>query len=82
MQENPNVRVAIAGHADISGDPTYNKWLSEWRAQAVAKYLMDKGIQASRIEVEFYGAEKPAESNDTREGRSKNRRVEFTILEK
>jgi OOP family OmpA-OmpF porin len=82
LKENQTVRVAIAGHADSTGDPTYNLWLSEWRAQAVAKYLTDNGIDNGRIEVEFYGANKPAESNDTREGRSKNRRVEFTILEK
>jgi outer membrane protein OmpA-like peptidoglycan-associated protein len=82
MQESPKIRIAIAGHTDSTGDPTYNQWLSEWRAMAVANYLMKNGIAESRIEVEFYGAEKPAESNATREGRSKNRRVEFTILEK
>ena len=82
LEESPRVRIAIAGHTDSTGDPTYNKWLSEWRADAVAKYLLKNGIADDRITVEFYGAEKPAASNDTREGRSKNRRVEFTILEK
>lgn len=82
MKESPVAKVAIAGHADSTGDPTYNQWLSEWRAQAVAKYLIKNGIAEERLKVEFYGADKPAESNATREGRSKNRRVEFTILEK
>lgn len=82
MNENPKVRVAVAGHTDSTGDATYNLWLSEWRAQAVAKYLVDNGVETARIKVEFYGPEKPVESNATREGRSKNRRVEFTILEK
>jgi OOP family OmpA-OmpF porin len=43
---------------------------------------MNNGISSDRVQVEFYGSEKPAESNTTRDGRSKNRRVEFTILEK
>ena len=82
LKENDKVRIQITGHADSTGDPTYNQWLSEWRAQAVAKYLIKNNIAEGRLVVEFYGSERPAESNETREGRSKNRRVEFTILEK
>ncbi|NJM26970.1 MAG: OmpA family protein, partial [Bacteroidia bacterium] len=58
----------------------YNLQLSERRAKAVAAYLTDKGVSSERITVEFYGESKPAEANDTRDGRRKNRRVEFKIL--
>ena len=82
MVENGSIKVSISGHADSTGDPNYNLSLSKLRADAVAKYLMGNEIAADRIKVEFYGEEKPIESNNTREGRRKNRRVEFTILEK
>jgi outer membrane protein OmpA-like peptidoglycan-associated protein len=48
----------------------------------VAKYLIDNKIAQDRIKVEYFGEEKPLESNSTKEGRSKNRRVEFVIIEK
>ena len=82
MVENGSIKVSISGHADSTGDPNYNLSLSKLRADAVAKYLMGNEVAADRIKVEFYGEEKPIESNNTREGRRKNRRVEFTILEK
>jgi len=72
--------VEVAGHTDSKGDDTYNLWLSQWRAQAVSKYLVGKGIVKERIGAVFFGETKPKESNETKEGRSKNRRVEFTII--
>lgn len=80
LNEKPQMEVEVAGHTDTSGPDTFNMLLSQFRAQAVAKYLTGKGIAESRITVSFFGETKPAVSNDTREGRIKNRRVEFIIL--
>ncbi len=82
LAENAKVRISIAGHADSTGPGEYNMGLSKRRAQTVANYLTKKGIDSSRIEVKYFGETKPIASNETVEGRRKNRRVEFTILEK
>ena len=70
----------IKGHTDNQGSQEYNQTLSEERAKSVKTYLVSKGIDALRITSSGYGYSKPIASNDTAEGRSKNRRVEFTIL--
>lgn len=80
MTQRSTMTVEITGHTDATGDETYNMWLSEWRAKAVVKYLVAKNIATERITVTFFGETKPVETNDTREGRKKNRRVEFKIL--
>lgn len=80
MKEKPGMTVEIAGHADATGPDAYNMTLSEWRAKAVSKYLIEKGIDSGRINTTFFGETKPIESNDTKEGRRKNRRVEFKII--
>lgn len=80
MKERPTMTVEIAGHADATGPDDYNLWLSELRAKLVTKYLVEKGVDAGRISTVFFGETKPADSNDTREGRKKNRRVEFKII--
>lgn len=80
MKEKASMTVEIAGHTDATGPDDYNMKLSEWRAKAVTKYLVDKGIAADRISTVFFGETKPLESNDTRDGRRKNRRVEFKII--
>lgn len=87
MNENPQVKkVRVEGHASLEKDTAatrrYNKQLSELRAKAVMEYLTKKGgVDEGRLESKGYGNEKPLASNDTDEGREKNRRVEFTILE-
>ncbi len=80
MKERGTMTVEIAGHTDATGPAEYNMMLSEWRAKAVTKYLNQKGVQADRITTVFFGETKPIESNDTKEGRTKNRRVEFKII--
>jgi outer membrane protein OmpA-like peptidoglycan-associated protein len=80
MSKSANMQVEIAGHTDSSGDEKYNLWLSQWRAESVAKYMVGKGINNDRIRISFFGETKPKESNDTKEGRDKNRRVEFMII--
>lgn len=74
-------RIFIEGHTDNSGGEEYNLRLSEMRAQTIADYFVKtKGVPKKRVSFKGYGAEKPTTSNDTEEGRSKNRRavVSFT----
>lgn len=80
MTTNTGMQVEIVGHTDSNGDETYNLWLSQWRAQSVSNYIVGKGITKERVSVAYFGEAKPAESNETAEGRSKNRRVEFKII--
>lgn len=76
----PGSKLVISGHTDSTGNAKKNKRLSEKRAANVAKFLKDtKGIKSSKITVRGYGAEKPVAPNSTREGRSRNRRIEVLI---
>lgn len=76
----PNSKLIISGHTDATGNAKKNKKLSEKRAANVAKFLQDtKGINASKITVRGFGAEKPVATNSTKEGRSRNRRIEVLI---
>jgi outer membrane protein OmpA-like peptidoglycan-associated protein len=72
-------RVEIGGHTDSLGDAAFNKTLSEQRAQAVREYLLQKGVEESRLDAKGYGEEKPVAPNTTPAGRESNRRVEFSI---
>ncbi len=80
MQENPQVRVEISGHTDNSGQPAYNKQLSQKRALSVFHYLTQKGIDKNRLIPIGHGSDKPLASNDSEEGRQQNRRIEFRII--
>lgn len=80
MGDKPTLEVEISGHADATGPEAYNLGLSERRAKSVVRYLTDKGVSQDRIKVSFFGETKPVETNETKEGRRKNRRVEFKIL--
>ncbi len=75
MPENQDLKIEIEGHTDIVGSNEYNFSLSEKRAKAVSKYLIDKGCYPNRIRTKGYGATQPIDSNDSPEGRAKNRRV-------
>src|SRR5690606_35723062 len=80
FNDNPQVlKVSIEGHTDSDGEDAYNKTLSDQRAKAVMKYLVDKKVAADRLSAVGYGESKPIASNDTDEGKAKNRRVEFHI---
>jgi len=81
MNDNPNIKIEISGHTDNIGSASYNQKLSESRAKAVVDYLIEHGIERSRLSYMGYGFEKPIASNDTEEGRQLNRRVEFKIIE-
>lgn len=79
LQDNPTVEIEIAGHTDSVGNESYNLKLSQDRANAIGNYLIEKGTEAKRLSMKGYGKEVPVASNDTMEGRQKNRRVEFRI---
>jgi len=68
--------IIIAGHTDSTGSDSYNLGLSKRRAQSVRDYLVSQGVSASRLTVVGKGESDPIASNDTREGRAQNRRVE------
>ncbi len=75
-----DVKVKIDGHTDSRGSASYNKKLSQKRADAVKAYLIKKGISADRLESEGFGEDSPIATNRTSKGRSTNRRVEFNIV--
>jgi outer membrane protein OmpA-like peptidoglycan-associated protein len=81
LARKPKFKLRIAGYTDNQGNDAFNQKLSLSRANAVKKYLLEKGVDESRILAEGYGKENPVAANDTEEGRARNRRVEFTILE-
>ncbi|MEN8248026.1 MAG: OmpA family protein [Bacteroidota bacterium] len=80
MNENPKLKVEIAAHTDDVGSARYNQSLSEKRAQSVVDYLIDNQISLDRFVAKGYGEAEPIISNDTEEGRAKNRRVELKVL--
>jgi outer membrane protein OmpA-like peptidoglycan-associated protein len=75
----PEVKIHIKAHTDSRGDPGFNLWLSNSRAQAVIVYLGKQGIDTSRMIPIGFGEAKPVADNATAEGRAKNRRVEFQV---
>lgn len=74
-------KIRIEGHASADGDASFNKRLSADRAKSVREYLVEHGIPEDALVSEGYGIEKPIASNDTPDGREKNRRVEFNIID-
>ena len=76
---NPDTDINIYGYTDSVGSDSYNLTLSEKRANSVKSYLISKGIASSRLIARGEGKASPIASNDTDEGRAKNRRVEFAI---
>jgi outer membrane protein OmpA-like peptidoglycan-associated protein len=80
LKGHPELKaVRIEGHTDNQGDDTSNLKLSQARAEAVRDYLVKKGVEAGRLTPLGYGEAKPIAPNDTKEGRAKNRRVEFNL---
>lgn len=79
LLNNKSIRIEINGHTDNVGDKAYNKTLSEKRAAAVVAYLVEKGIEPSRLSSEGFGDSNPVADNSSDAGRQQNRRVEFKI---
>jgi outer membrane protein OmpA-like peptidoglycan-associated protein len=82
LKNNPTTNIEISGHTDNTGSAEYNKDLSRKRAKAVYNYLIEKGIHKDRMQYKGYGSERPLAKNDSPENRQKNRRTEFSIIEK
>ena len=74
-----DTNIEVQGHTDSKGSQSYNQALSERRAAAVTGYLDSKGISSGRLTVKGFGETAPKYENDTAEGRTGNRRVEFLI---
>lgn len=80
LQANPNLRIRIAGHCDERGSDEYNLALGNRRAQAAKQYLVSHGIDASRIETQSWGEERPLVDGHDESAWSQNRRDEFEIV--
>lgn len=79
MNEHQSMKIELAGHTDNEGQLAYNQSLSELRAKEVYNYMLPY-FSTERLQFKGYGESKPVSTNDTEEGRQRNRRVEFTIL--
>lgn len=79
LNNYPDTNIELQGHTDSKGTESYNKALSERRAGSVYNYLNLKGIDSPRMSVKGFGETLPKYDNETEEGRSQNRRVEFLI---
>ena len=82
LKQNSSVRVELRGHTDNTGDSATNMSISEQRANSVNEFLVNAGVDASRLTSRGYGDTLPLESNDTAEGRETNRRTELRIVSK
>ncbi len=81
MKANPKSKIEIGGHTTNKGGKKLNLRLSKKRAKAVVDYLVEKGVRASTLTFKGYGDTNPIGSNETKEGRQKNRRVEIKVIE-
>jgi len=79
LNNYPDTDIEIQGHTDSKGTEDYNQSLSERRANTVSGYLVGQGIKDNRLTIKGFGETIPKYSNDTADGRTQNRRVEFLI---
>ena len=79
LKLNNQIKIDVQGHTDNVGAADYNMELSQKRANAVRQYLIEKGLDPSRIIAKGYGQTKPVATNDTDEGKAQNRRVELLL---
>ncbi len=80
MREFPRLKFEIRGHTDGQGTPEHNQALSEARAEAVRKALIDLGVEEGRLRARGFGMSRPIATNATEEGRQMNRRTEFVVI--
>jgi len=82
IKENPQIkRINIEGHASIEGGDWHNLDLSDRRAKAVRDYLIQQNVDQSKLIGTGYGSSRPIADNNTQEGRERNRRVEFNVVD-
>ncbi len=79
VEGNPQTAIKIIGHTDNVGSEAYNFKLSAMRSQAVARFMKELGIESSRIKTVYFGETQPIYANNTEQGRTRNRRVEFVV---
>jgi outer membrane protein OmpA-like peptidoglycan-associated protein len=83
LKDHPEIlKIQVQGHTDIRGGRMFNIKLSQDRSDSVMKALVQRGIAPERLQAKGYGPDVPIGDNKTEEGRQKNRRVQFNILEK
>lgn len=75
-----DLRVEITGHTDAVGTDQYNIGLSERRANAIKDYFKSQGIEPEKLEIDFKGKRQPIDTNKTKEGKQRNRRVHFSFI--
>ncbi|ACY17711.1 OmpA family protein [Haliangium ochraceum] len=81
MRDNPQIaKIRVEGHTDSKGKANFNLRLSRERAASVRAYLISQGVAGNRLVARGFGMTKPIDSNDTDDGRARNRRVEFNIV--
>ncbi len=81
VKGHSDLRVQVTGHTDSEGTNGYNDGLSKRRAQAIINYFVENGLSADRLKFDFKGETDPAATNDTAEGRQRNRRVDFEFIQ-
>ncbi len=82
MECYPNVNLKVGGYTDNVGDPASNLKLSQARAENTAAAIVSHGVPAARVQAEGYGEQHPVASNDTAEGRQRNRRTDVRVTRK
>jgi outer membrane protein OmpA-like peptidoglycan-associated protein len=80
VNSHSDLRIKVTGHTDSDGSEAYNIELSRRRAQAIIDFFVKFGIEEDRIEIDFKGESNPIDSNSTKEGKQKNRRVDFSFI--
>ncbi|MFD1215859.1 MULTISPECIES: OmpA family protein [Microbulbifer] len=80
MRDFPDLKIAVEGHTDNAGDSAKNQKLSQWRANWVKQFLLERGISAERVEAQGYGDSDPIADNDSELGRAQNRRLVVRVM--
>jgi len=80
LKSMPTLRIRVEGHTDSMGDDAANLRISQQRADAVRSFLISMGVPADRLEAVGYGETRPIASNQTAEGRARNRRTAFEVI--
>ena len=80
VKGHSDLRVKVTGHTDADGSLKYNDALSERRANAIIEYFVKAGLKADRLEIDFKGERNPVDTNTTKEGKQRNRRVDFEFI--
>ena len=81
MRDFPALKIVVEGHTDNAGDPKKNRKLSQWRANWVKQFLLERGVAEERVEAAGLGDTDPIADNETQRGREKNRRLVVRVVD-